>query len=481
MLTPTPRALVRFGIATALLVMGASGVAAGEGRGLDFLRFSFQWHNETGFTAGVDLNRDGRVDVADLLRLIELPQHLARTEQLIAGLRVDPHTARIEAKHALRQHIGYEDLDLLHAALSHWSARIRWRSAWALAILAATESVQPLAMMLHTETETDGRAAACIALGETGASQAASGLAAAMFSDPEPQVRMVAAAALARVIPEHAAPSITAARSGEPESFVRRLFDWELTKLERGSTFAPETAPGQTATGALAGTKYLVYLPTNFNPANRHRVLVSVHGSDGYAEMYMDIVRQQAEQRGLVAIAPYFDGAEYPIFGNFSLRGIATGRTRSDLRLLEIVDLVASQLNLDAERFYLYGHSQGGQFAHRFVYAHPQRILRAVASGAGQYVRNDPVTAFPYGTKLNPFAPDLAARSLHDLVTAPLGIVVGTADTLERRQARDLFRAELVAYAAAHGLTLSVEFFDAPGVGHTGAGSWPYAIPFLFE
>src|SRR5690606_1815600 len=54
---------------------------------------------------------------------------------------------------------------------------------------------------------------------------------------------------------------------------------------------------------------------------------------------------------------------------------------RFDLALLSMVEEVSERYNVHSDRFYLHGFSGGGQFAHRFLYLHPER-LAAVSIGA---------------------------------------------------------------------------------------------------
>ena len=47
---------------------------------------------------------------------------------------------------------------------------------------------------------------------------------------------------------------------------------------------------------------------------------------------------------------------------------------------------------------YLYGHSGGGQFVHRYMmFGRAERIVRAVAANSGWYRMPDPDTRFPCG------------------------------------------------------------------------------------
>jgi pimeloyl-ACP methyl ester carboxylesterase len=51
------------------------------------------------------------------------------------------------------------------------------------------------------------------------------------------------------------------------------------------------------------------------------------------------------------------------------------------------------------DQFLLYGHSRGGQFASRYLWAHPDRVDRAVISSAGTYLSDDAGLHWPMGLK----------------------------------------------------------------------------------
>jgi len=57
---------------------------------------------------------------------------------------------------------------------------------------------------------------------------------------------------------------------------------------------------------------------------------------------------------------------------------------RFDQVLLDIVDEVGERFNLDTDRFCLHGFSGGGQFTHRFLYLHPDRLAAASIGAPGR-------------------------------------------------------------------------------------------------
>ena len=63
-----------------------------------------------------------------------------------------------------------------------------------------------------------------------------------------------------------------------------------------------------------------------------------------------------------------------------------------------LFDHVKSLTTIQPATYYLYGHSAGGQFMHRFVmFMREARFSKAVAANAGWYTMPDQKIAFPYG------------------------------------------------------------------------------------
>ena len=87
---------------------------------------------------------------------------------------------------------------------------------------------------------------------------------------------------------------------------------------------------------------------------------------------------------------------------------------------------------------YLYGHSGGGQFVHRYMmFGRAERIVRAVAANSGWYMMPDPDTRFPYGLLGTPY--DSAA--LRNYLATPMIVLLGAVDTRVTKSLRQSKRA----------------------------------------
>jgi len=120
---------------------------------------------------------------------------------------------------------------------------------------------------------------------------------------------------------------------------------------------------------------YYLYVPSSYRGDREFRLLVSVHGAHRTAPAYAERFVTFADQHDYIVLAPLFpDDVEYQTLG-------IGGAYRADLRLLELIDEVAARYHVETEQFDLFGFSGGGQFSHRFLYVHPERV-RSVAIGA---------------------------------------------------------------------------------------------------
>ncbi|UCC68396.1 MAG: alpha/beta hydrolase [Armatimonadota bacterium] len=165
-------------------------------------------------------------------------------------------------------------------------------------------------------------------------------------------------------------------------------------------------------------------------------VVVVVHGSRGDNEMGLEVSRVSArwslhergwlllaDTKGVILVAPSFDRERY-----YGYRYLWGSPVTADRFVLEIVDGYRERFRSADGKIVLFGHSAGGQFAQRFLLAHPDRVLAAVISSAGTYAYPDDSVDWPFGRR-NSANPEgfLAAAAL------PVRVVVGSLDTADAR------------------------------------------------
>ena len=134
-------------------------------------------------------------------------------------------------------------------------------------------------------------------------------------------------------------------------------------------------------------------------------------------------------------------------------------------------------------RVYLFGYSGGGQFAHRYTFAHPQRVVALVIGAAGWYTFPDSERPYPQGTGEAVGLPGVRFDPTHYL-RVPACVLVGALDTkrdgelqkssgLDRRQGRNRVQrgrswVEAMRSAADEiGLQTRYRIELLPGVGHS--------------
>lgn len=145
-----------------------------------------------------------------------------------------------------------------------------------------------------------------------------------------------------------------------------------------------------------------VYFPNG----NAKNILVVAHGMYNKTDNPTDVSkrfikrwRSYANKYGLIVIAPVFDNKRWGMFshGYGGYRNLFGRHQNADVFVNQLVDHYSKQTSTKSKKFYLYGHSAGGQFTNRYVVTHPQRIIKAVVSAAGRYSYPNQSVPWPYG------------------------------------------------------------------------------------
>ena len=242
-------------------------------------------------------------------------------------------------------------------------------------------------------------------------------------------------------------------------------------------------------------------------------VLVIAHGSTEEEKSEQDLRKlaetflrrwvRFADEHGLIAVAPIFDHN----FGSWvsepgivlgGYRGLAGKEIGADEFVDQIVDRYRAQIG-GGERFYLYGHSAGGQFAGRYAVRHPDRLKALILSAPGRYAFPDPQAPWPYGQKEVTVrdGPAGAARVIRPdrdgwrkAAALPITVVVGTADTEPQPPRAAHVGTTRVEYARAWVDAMTriapegksrIRLITVPRIGHSSAGLTPTCQKALAE
>lgn len=225
--------------------------------------------------------------------------------------------------------------------------------------------------------------------------------------------------------------------------------------------------------------QYYLYVPRGV--AVRRRVLVTVHGVSRNAEEQIQLFRRQADRYGVVLMAPVFSRESFRDYQRLGRRGRGP---RADLALIRELNSIGMRLDIDVSRVNMFGFSGGAQFAHRFAFAHPQRLGHLVLGAAGWYTMPDKSVAYPMGIG-EPRG--LGAVSFNSAMISRLRaqVIVGQED--DRSDDEELNRSEAVcrvqgenrvqrARAWTRAMNALAERYDGlegveisllPGVGHS--------------
>ena len=125
--------------------------------------------------------------------------------------------------------------------------------------------------------------------------------------------------------------------------------------------------------------RFYLYVPKSYDGRAEFRLLVVVHGVGRGAEEYTEEFTDFADDHRYIILAPVFPRPE-----RYQRLGIGDDDSiRADLRLLALVDEIGGRYRVETASFDLFGFSGGGQFAHRFLYVHPERLRAVVVAAPG--------------------------------------------------------------------------------------------------
>ncbi|MFJ4716242.1 poly(aspartic acid) hydrolase [Streptomyces sp. NPDC088785] len=244
---------------------------------------------------------------------------------------------------------------------------------------------------------------------------------------------------------------------------------------------------GATPLFALAGDPRVsscLYVPRPHDDVGEPRTLVvAVHGSRRDVGRLRDAFADFAEEHDCVVLAPLFPAGLTGPDDLDSYKFFTEPGFRPDLLLLDMIEQAAERWHIRTDRFHLHGFSGGGQFAHRFFYLHPDRLVSLSVGAPGRTTLLDPRTPWWRGTA------DVTARfgtapDTTAMAGVPVQLVIGEHDTRTdvregaghpgSRMDRIL---ELRDNWGRHGIAAQLDVVE--GAGHDGLAVLPAVRSFL--
>jgi hypothetical protein len=182
--------------------------------------------------------------------------------------------------------------------------------------------------------------------------------------------------------------------------------------------------------------KVYFHIPTNSTPTTP--ILIVLHGNDRDALYSRNQLIASANQLNFMVVAPEFSEQYYPGGDAFNLGNIFVDGDNPSTQTLnaennwtfsaiepifEYFKLKTSSL---VPTFDMFGHSAGGQFAHRYLLFKPMaKLNKIVVAASGWYTMFDNTIDFPYGTKKSP----AEFSNYSNIFNKKVYVVIGANDT----------------------------------------------------
>jgi pimeloyl-ACP methyl ester carboxylesterase len=158
-------------------------------------------------------------------------------------------------------------------------------------------------------------------------------------------------------------------------------------------------------------------------------VVFVMHGKGRNGREYRDSWIELAERNRFLLLTPEFSDEAYPSEEMYQWGFVKSsdGKLRdrqkwSFMAIEHLFDEVVRDNGLAAKRYFIYGHSGGGQFVHRLAMLCPEaRFELAIAANPGWYTMPDLTIDYPYGLRGTP----AGAAQLRAALARPLVILLG--------------------------------------------------------
>lgn len=142
---------------------------------------------------------------------------------------------------------------------------------------------------------------------------------------------------------------------------------------------------------------YFLHLPSNYNDTIATPLFLNFHGFGGSASDFMNEVDMSylADQENFILVYPQGTCLEGFSHWNTSLPGINNKSEADDFNFIEaLLDQISLEYNVDRERIYACGYSNGGMFAYGLANFRSD-LIAAVASVSGTMVDFNGTTSHP--------------------------------------------------------------------------------------
>jgi poly(3-hydroxybutyrate) depolymerase len=254
---------------------------------------------------------------------------------------------------------------------------------------------------------------------------------------------------------------------------------------------------------------FFIYVPEELS--KQTNVLVLIHGTPSESEAetetayyYIYNWKDFAKRQGFILIVPTFNQKDFSsrhgeiIDSLTGFRGLFGREIGADEWVLRLVAAFQQEFELENEKFYLYGHSAGGQYVGRFLVTHPEKVKKGVITAAVTYPQPKVEISWPYGmgelhseihwedgtSEQVDIIPE--KQKWIEATQVPVTVIVGMGDTepqLERPGQEGTNRIligqnwvdDMATFARENGIVSQIKFGAIPAKGHGMLGLIPYS------
>lgn len=202
------------------------------------------------------------------------------------------------------------------------------------------------------------------------------------------------------------------------------------------------------------------YRPRGLAPASP--ILFVMHGKTRTAKRYRNAWKKYAVKYQFLLLAPKFSKKHFKYSRRYN-RGNMFSRSKTPIdesrwtfsTIENLFDYVKNLIKSTKNKYFIYGHSAGGQFVHRLVLFKPHaRFERAVAANSGWYAMPSFQIPFPYGLGQS----GSSLKYLRKALNRNLVILVGEKDVDENH--KGLKKSSKAMEQGKHRLERGRKFFE---------------------
>ena len=293
---------------------------------------------------------------------------------------------------------------------------------------------------------------------------------------------------------------------------ILSLFFWACDKNEN---ITPDTSLQLTGTGNFTFTSYApladkpveVFYNIPKDATTSTPILFVFSGSGRDASTCRDDLIQKSNSYGFIVVAPEFSDTYYPGANQYNLGNMFENGEHPSASTLNdesvwtfsivkpLFETIKTKTGDTVSTYDVFGHSAGGQFAHRYLLFKPNDPFKhLIAASSGWYTLPVDTVEFPYGLGSSPGE----GMDLHPVFTRSVTIIIGQSDTdpnsanlrhtpdadaqgMNRLERAQYFYTHCSEIASQAGIPFNWSYKALPNVGHDFNATSNAAVDILYQ